>query len=232
MSSSATLVRLRDYFTTDPLMACAVTAGLVAIATTPLAFAVLGRLDWFKARRGRVMQRPEFSSIVCAMMLVMGIPAIFIALVVKSQYFDKNRYEFDPNKTWSVLEQGRGYESLKEADEAIKREEKRLGEIRKNLVENVKKLDESMLTLRAAAATSTAVAQALPGCPQGLVKGAQSQWADRPQPAYGPHRAARRARGRPGSRARDGDRRSAGHSRRACASSRRDGRTDEDAGRR
>ena len=41
------------------------------------------------------------------MMLVMGIPAIFLALVVKSQYFDKDRYEFDPNKTWSVLEQGR-----------------------------------------------------------------------------------------------------------------------------
>ena len=92
----------------DPLLVLALTAALIALATTPIAFAVLGRLDWFKARRGRVMQRPEFSSIVVGMMLVMAIPAIFAALVLKSRSFDKNRYEFDPNKTWSVLEQGRG----------------------------------------------------------------------------------------------------------------------------
>ena len=96
----------------DPLLVLALTAALVALATTPIAFAVLGRLDWFKARRGRVMQRPEFSSIVVGMILVMAIPAIFSALVLKSRYFDKNRYEFDPNKTWSVLEQGRGFQSL------------------------------------------------------------------------------------------------------------------------
>ena len=88
-------------------MILALSAALIALATTPIAFAVLGRLDWFKARRGRVLQRPEFSSIVVGMILVMGIPAIFAALVIKSRSFDKNRYEFDPNKTWSVLEQGR-----------------------------------------------------------------------------------------------------------------------------
>ena len=43
----------------DPLLVLALTAALVALATTPIAFAVLGRLDWFKARRGRVMQRPD-----------------------------------------------------------------------------------------------------------------------------------------------------------------------------
>src|SRR3954447_22259024 len=170
MNSSVTLTRLQDFFTTDPLMACAITAALFAFATTPIAFAVLGRIDWFKARRGRVMLRPEFSSIVCGMMLVMGIPAIFIALVVKSQYYDKNRYEFDPNKTWSVLEQGRGYNNLKEVDEALRREKKRLDEIEKNLVDNVKKLDESMLALRAVAGTSAPVAQALPGVLQRLAK--------------------------------------------------------------
>ena len=95
---------LRD----DPLLVLALTAALFALATTPIAFAVLGRMEWFKARRGRVMQRPEFASIVVGMILVMAIPAIFSALVLKSRYFDKNRYEFDPNKTWSVLEQGRG----------------------------------------------------------------------------------------------------------------------------
>src|SRR3954464_2889627 len=136
MSSTSLAAKLRDFFWDDPLTAVAITAALFALATTPIAFAVLGRLDWFKARRGRVMQRPEFSSIVCAMMLVMGIPAIFIALVVKSQYYDKNRYEFDPNKTWSVLEQGRGFKSLEEADKAVKEEMKRLAEERKNLVDN------------------------------------------------------------------------------------------------
>ena len=93
----------------DPLLVLALTAALMALATTPIAFAVLGRMEWFKARRGRVMQRPEFASIVVGMILVMAIPAIFSALVLKSRYFDKNRYEFDPNKTWSVLEQGRGF---------------------------------------------------------------------------------------------------------------------------
>src|SRR3954466_5659697 len=120
MSSTSLAAKLRDSFSEDPLTALAIAAALFALATTPIAFAVLGRLQWFKARRGRVMQRPEFASIVCAMMLVMGIPAIFLALVVKSQYYDKNRYEFDPNKTWSVLEQGRRFEKLQEADEAVK----------------------------------------------------------------------------------------------------------------
>src|SRR4051794_4991511 len=99
----AVIAKLNDFFATDPLMALALLAALIAFASTPLAFAVLGRRDWFKARRGRVMMTPEFSSIVVGMMLVMGIPAIFSALVIKSQYFDRDRYEFDPNKTWSVL---------------------------------------------------------------------------------------------------------------------------------
>ena len=153
----------------------------MAIATTPLAFAVLGRLEWFKARRGRVMQRPEFSSIVVGMMLVMGIPAIFAALVLKSRSFDRNRYEFDPNRTWSVLEQGRGFKSLEEADAAVKREMERLALERKNLVDNVKKLDEAMLALRAVAGTSPAVAQAVPG--RLAVAGRRAQERGRGRPA-------------------------------------------------
>ena len=93
------------------------------------------------------MQRPEFSSIVVGMMLVMAIPAIFAALVIKSRWFDHNRYEFDPNKTWSVLDQGREYKTLKEADDAVRLEMERLARERKNLVNNVKKLDEAMLLL-------------------------------------------------------------------------------------
>ena len=135
----------------------------------------------FKARRGRVMQRPEFASIVVGMMLVMAIPAIFSALVLKSRYFDRNRYEFDPNKTWSVLEQGRGFATVKEADLAVQREMERLALERKNLVDNVKKLDESMLALRAVAGTSPAVAQTFPGVLQSLAGVRKSVGVDGPQ---------------------------------------------------
>jgi len=179
--NSTAAARLRDFFWNDPLMGLAISAALFAIATTPLAFAILGRREWFKARRGRVMRRPEFSSIVCAMLLVMGIPAIFIALVIKSQHFDKDRYEFDPNKSWSVLEQGRGYDSLLSADQAVKAEGKRVADMKKDLVDSVKKLDEAMLALRAVAGTSPAVAQALPTVLQRLAKIHASIGLDGPQ---------------------------------------------------
>jgi hypothetical protein len=119
MNLTSFWAQYRDELTNDPLLVLGLTAALVALATTPLVFAVLGRLDWFKARRGRVLQRPAFSSIVIGMILVMGIPAIFAAMVLKSRSFDKNRYEFDPNRTWSVLEQGRGLQDLQEADAAV-----------------------------------------------------------------------------------------------------------------
>jgi hypothetical protein len=160
--------KLSSYFSSSPIQAIALFAALIAIATTPIAFAILGRMDWFKARRGRVMMKPEFSSIVVGMMLVMGIPAIFAALVVKSEFFDKDRYEFDPNKTWSVLEQGRGLKDIHAADKAVEVEMARLAEVRKNLVNDVKKLDEAMLVMRAASSQSPATAQAIPAVLQRL----------------------------------------------------------------
>ncbi len=171
----------REELASDPLLVLAFSAALLALATTPLAFAVLGRLQWFKARRGRVLQRPEFSSIVVAMLLAMGIPAIFAALVLKSRSFDHNRYEFDPNRTWSVLEQGRGFQNLKEADAAVKEEMQRLAFERKTLVENVKKLDEAMLALRNVANTSQLVAQRLPSVLQSLSGVRKSVGLDGPQ---------------------------------------------------
>ncbi len=181
MNVTSLWAKLSSELQDDPLLILALAAALFALATTPIAFAILGRMEWFKARRGRVMQRPEFASIVVGMILVMAIPAIFSALVLKSRYFDKNRYEFDPNKTWSVLEQGRGFASVKEADLAVQREMERLALERKNLVDNVKKLDEAMLALRAAAGTSPAVAQAFPAVLQSLAGVRKSVGVDAPQ---------------------------------------------------
>jgi hypothetical protein len=177
----ALLAKWRDALWSDPLLTLSVTAALIALALTPIAFAVLGRMQWFKARRGRTMQTPTFASLVVAMMLVMGIPAIFLALVVKSQYFDKNRYEFDPNRTWSVLDQGRGFHDVKEADAAVKREQQRLNQERMKLVTSVKKLDEAMLALRAVAGTSPAVARTVPDVLQRLASVRASVGLDGPQ---------------------------------------------------
>ena len=173
--------KFRDLAVNEPFLAAGLAAALITMAGTPMAFAVLGRLSWFTARRGRVLQRPEFSSIVCAMLLVMGIPAIFAALVIKSQSYDKDRYEFDPNKSWSVLEQGRGYADLKQADRAIKVEMARLAEERKNLVDTVKKLDEAMLKLRAVAGSSASVSKAIPPVLQRLAAVRKSVGVDGPQ---------------------------------------------------
>ena len=165
----------------DPLLTISLAAALIAFASTPIAVAVLGRMDWFKARRGRVLQRPSFVSIIVGMMLVMSIPAIFAALVLKSRSFDENRYEFDPNRTWSVLDQGRGFKNLEEADAAVKLEMERLGQERKDLVNGVKKLDQAMLGLRASAGTSAAVAQAIPKVLESLAQVRQSINLDGPQ---------------------------------------------------
>jgi len=175
------LGKLNEYWISDPIKALALAAALIAIATTPIAFAILGRLDWFQARRGRVMMKPAFASIVVGMLLVMGIPAIFAALVVKSQDFDKNRYEFDPNKTWSVLEQGRGFKSVEDADKAVKVEMARLAEERKNLVDGVKKLDEAMVAMRSASAQSQATAQAVPAVLERLATIRRAVGVDAPQ---------------------------------------------------
>lgn len=175
------LGKLNEVWTSDPIKALALLVALVALATTPIAFAVLGRLDWFQARRGRVLMKPSFISIITGMLLVMGIPAIFAAIVVKSADFDHNRYEFDPNQTWSVLEQGRGFKSVEEADRAVKEEMKRLAEERKNLVDDVKKVDEAMLALRAASAQSPATAQAIPAVLERLATLRRAVKVDGPQ---------------------------------------------------
>ena len=181
MNLTALWSQYRDELASDPFLVLALTAALVSLATTPLAFAVLGRIHWFKARRGRVLQRPSFSSVVIAMMLAMGIPSIFAGLVVKSRSFDRNRYEFDPNRTWSVLEQGRGFRSVQEADTAVRAEMERLSLERKNLVDNVKKLDEAVLALRNVLGTSAAVAQKFPSVLQSLAGVRKSVGLDGPQ---------------------------------------------------
>lgn len=152
--SSLWFSQLKERYNQDPLVTLAVAACMVAFASTPVAFAILGKMEWFAPRRGRTMVKPSFLSIVTAMLLVMGIPAVFTAMVIKSSYYDVNRYEFDPNRTWSVLDQGRGFADLKTADIAVTEEMKRLAVERKNILDGVKKLDESLLTLRVAAMTA------------------------------------------------------------------------------
>lgn len=175
------LSRLSPMLSDDPIKGFALAAAVFAVATTPLAFGILARVDWFQARRGRVYQRPEFFSVVCGLMLVMGIPAIFAALVVKSDKFDADRYEFDPNKIPTVLEQGRQYETAEQMNKAIKDEMDRLAEERKNLVNTVKRLDESMLVLLAASKQAPVVAQTMPNVLQRLAGVRKSVGLDGPQ---------------------------------------------------
>ncbi len=162
------IAQVQEFAGASALNAVAMWAAAIALATTPIAFAILGTQKWFQARRGRTLQRPAFGTVVVATMLVMGIPAIALTLMVKSQYFDKDRYEFDPNRSLSVLDQGRQYEarnvleSAYKADEAVRAEMERLASERKELVENVKKLDEALLALGAVAPQSPAVVQVMP----------------------------------------------------------------------
>ena len=173
--------QLREQLADDPMLTMALIAAFVALATTPPAFAILGRLDWFGARRGRVMRRPEFWSVVCSMLLVMAIPAIFAAIALKSRSFDKDRYEFDPNRTLSPLDQGRQYRTLKEADKAVRAEHARLDQKEKDLLNAVRKLDEAMLPLRAAAAQHLPTYQALPSVLDRLATIHQAVGLDAPQ---------------------------------------------------
>ena len=155
--------QLGDLFASNPITAVALVAGAIALATTPVSFILLGRMKWFSARRGRTLQRPDWWSVLIAMMLAMGVPAIFLALLVKSQYFDKDRYEFDPNRTWSVLQQGRQFEtsntleSIRNLDQAVAAEQKRLETMKAELVDSIKKLDTAMLALRESARQNPAV---------------------------------------------------------------------------
>jgi hypothetical protein len=162
------LLELWEFFKADPLHRVAVVASAVALASAPLAIAWMGTQKWFQARRGRVTQRPSFAAVIVATLLTMGVPAIVLALLIKSQYFDRDRYEFDPNRIPSVLDQGRQYEgrtlyeSATKADEAVRSEMKRLAQERKGLVEAVKRLDAAMLPLSEAALATPGTTQTLP----------------------------------------------------------------------
>ena len=49
MNVTGLWTKLGNELADEPLLVMALLAALLAIATTPLAFAVLGRMDWFKA---------------------------------------------------------------------------------------------------------------------------------------------------------------------------------------
>ncbi len=69
----------------------------------------------------------------------------------------------------------------RQADEALKARDIELALIRKNLVDNVKKLDEAMLALRSVAGTSPAVSQRFPAVLQSLAGVRKSVGLDGPQ---------------------------------------------------
>ncbi len=167
-------VRLGELYQASTVDRVTLVSSGVALATTPLAFAVLGRMKWFQARRGRSLQTPAFWSVVCSMLLIMGVPAIVLAILVKSEHFDKNRYEFDPNQPFSVADQGRQYEAWNlldatyKLDEAVRAEQERLAKIRKELTDGVKKVDDAMLVLRESARGAPRVIAPLNGVLESL----------------------------------------------------------------
>ena len=91
-----------------------------------------------------------------------------------------------------MLDQGREYKTLKEADDAVRLEMERLALERKNLVNNVKKLDEAMLLLRSVAGTSPAVAAAVSRRLAVTGRSAQERRRRRPAAIARLHRAAGR----------------------------------------
>lgn len=137
-----------------------VVACAIAVAMTPIAFVLMGRKEYLYTRRGRVYRKPEWWSVVCSMGLVMGVPGILGLLIVKSQSYDADRYSFDPNRTLSVLDEGRQYEqitraaSVKQAGEAVRAELARLKSARDLLSQNVAALGPASGGLAAMAGKS------------------------------------------------------------------------------
>ena len=173
--------KYRDELSSDPMLVLALTAALVAFAMTPLAFVVLGRTRlvqstaWTRPAAPRVLIH-RGGHAACH-----GDPCDLCRARHQEPVVRSNRYEFDPNRTWSVLEQGRGFRSVQEADAEVRREMERLSLERKNLVDNVKKLDEAMLALRKVAGTSPAVAERFPTVLQSLAGVRKSVGLDGPQ---------------------------------------------------
>ena len=194
--SSDMLAKLRDVFWNDPLMALAIAAALFAMATTPIAFAVLGRMDWFKARRGRTLQTPDVRLDRRRDDAGHGHPGDLRApWSSRAGTSTRTATSSTPTRPGRCSNRAAGTSDVKEADAAVKGEMERLAEERKNLVDNVKKLDEAMLALRAVAGTSPAVAQAIPNVLERWPR-PQERRRRRPAAADGLHRPARRPGGR------------------------------------
>jgi len=180
-SQDGLLEALSGWFWADPTRGLAALAASLAMALTPIAFVILSRTEYLSTRRGRTYRKPEWWSVVMSMVLVMGVPGIVLVLLVKSQYFDEDRYAFDPNKTWAVAEQGRQYRTALELAEAAEAEYERLQEERQGLVEAVKELDEAMVDLRATLDKWPVAAQDLPDVLETLADVRQAVGVDAPQ---------------------------------------------------
>lgn len=148
-----------EFVERHPALATALGFALATLLAIPPSFALLSHRAFFQARRGRVLQRPAFFSIVMGMVLCMGVPAIFAAIALKSLTFDINRYEFDPSRAFGVLDQGRSFRDLREADQAIKQERQRLEALRTELIAAVKEFDEKFKLIHNLARSSAEVAK-------------------------------------------------------------------------
>ncbi|WP_169978751.1 DUF6599 family protein [Tautonia rosea] len=180
-TTSGPLNLLQDWFLADPMRGLAALACVIALATTPIAFALLGRTEYLHTRRGRVYRKPEWWSVVCGMALVMGVPGIILVLLVKSQYFDEDRYAFDPNRTWSVADQGRQFRNAQELADAAQQEYERLQNERRLISDGIKALDQAMITLRSAVAVAPPTAEAMPEVLERLATIRKAVGVDAPQ---------------------------------------------------
>ncbi len=142
------LNQLLEWFWSDPLRGIAAAVSLFAMAATPVALLILGRQEYIFTRRGRTYRKPEWWSIVTGAALVMGVPGLVLVLLVKSQYFDSDRYEFDPNRTNTVLDQGRQYRTAQEAFDAIEAELARVRSARDQLLTSVEQVQAATGGLR------------------------------------------------------------------------------------
>ncbi len=181
MSPTSLWTQYRDELASDPLLVLGLTAALVALAIDAAGVRGPGP--------ARLVQGQAGTGVAAARVLVDrrrhdagdGHPGDLRGDGAQEPVVRQEPLRVRPEQDVVGAGAGQGVADLREADAAVKQEMERLALERKNLVNNVKKLDESMLALRAVAGTSPAVAQRFPGVLQSLAGVRKSVGLDGPQ---------------------------------------------------